>query len=170
MATASIDEDSRLPERPIGALITSIQAVCTIIYFFLLFTFFVLFQVHRVLLYSTGGSFKPPRSKSGAFSKANWGDYDAASQRGTTTTVKRASVFLKRIQGLKDQQWEDIYKTALENHELGKLVDSADGDEQGSDDSNDDELLDPLYDEMPVSPPASPPPASPPPASPPAFD
>jgi hypothetical protein len=69
-----------------------------------------------------------------------------ASQRGGVTIVKRASVFLKRIQGLKDQQWDDIYKIALENHEAAKLVDSVEG---GSGTSDDDELLDPLYDEIP---------------------
>jgi hypothetical protein len=108
------------------------------------------FQVHRVLLYSTEGKFQPPASKRGAFSKANWGDYDVVSQRGTVTTVKRSSVFLKRIQGLKDQQWDDIYKTAMENREggLAKVADSAEG--NGTDASDDDELLDPLYDEIPA--------------------
>jgi hypothetical protein len=101
-------------------------------------------------LYSTEGSFKPPRSKAGAFSKANWGNYDVTSQRGGVTTVKRGSVFLKRIQGLKDQQWDDIYKTALENYEDAKLVDSADGAGSGASDDDDDELLDPLYDEIPA--------------------
>ncbi|KAH9983363.1 hypothetical protein BJV74DRAFT_797447 [Russula compacta] len=73
-------------ERPIGMLITSIQAV------------------HHILLYSTEGTFNLPCSKSGAFSKANWGNYNVVSQKGTVTSVKHASVFLKRIQNLKDQQ------------------------------------------------------------------
>jgi hypothetical protein len=84
--------------------------------------------------------------KAGAFSKANWGDYEVASQRGTVTTVKRASVFLKKIKLLKAQQWDDIYKTALEYHNVAKPAESVD-EEDGSDD--DDELLDPLYDEIP---------------------
>jgi hypothetical protein len=107
------------------------------------------FQVHRVLLYSVKGSFQPPRSKAGVFSKANSGDYNAASQRGVVTTVKRASVFLKRIQGLKDKQWEDIHKAALEHDEAAKLVISAEGNDEG-DTSEEDELLDPLYDEIPA--------------------
>lgn len=96
------------------------------------------------------GTFKPPQSKSGAFSKANWGDYDVLSPRGAAITVKRASVFLKKIQGLKDQQWDDIYKTAREIH--AKRVNSTEDDDEGgeSDTSDEDELLDPLYDEVPT--------------------
>ncbi|KAF8488759.1 hypothetical protein F5888DRAFT_1893246 [Russula emetica] len=132
LATTGIDKESRVNERPIGALITSIQAV------------------HHALLYSMEGTFKPPQSKSGAFSKANWGDYDVLSPRGAAITVKRASVFLKKIQGLKDQQWDDIYKTAREIH--AKRVNSTEDDDEGgeSDTSDDDELLDPLYDEVPT--------------------
>ncbi|KAF8492953.1 hypothetical protein F5888DRAFT_1806402 [Russula emetica] len=132
LATTGINKESRVNERPIGALITSIQAV------------------HRALLYSMEGTFKPPQSKSGAFSKANWGDYDVLSPRGAAITVKRASVFLKKIQGLKDQQWDDIYKTAQEIH--AKRVNSTEDDDEGgeSDTSDDDELLDPLYDEVPT--------------------
>lgn len=102
-------------------------------------------------MYSTKGKFQPPASKPGAFSKANWGDYDVLSQKGTVTTVKRSSVFLKRIEGLKDQQWDDIYKAAMETRE-GGLDDSGDSAEgKGTDASDDDELLDPLYDEIPAS-------------------
>jgi hypothetical protein len=63
------------------------------------------------------------------------------------TTVKRATVFLKRIQGLKDQQWDDIYKTALEDYEAAQLADSVKQGGSGTSD-DDDELLDPLYDEI----------------------
>ncbi|KAF8478815.1 hypothetical protein F5888DRAFT_1642543, partial [Russula emetica] len=140
LATTGIDKESRVNERPIGALITSIQAMRTPL----------LYIVHRALLYSMEGTFKPPQSKSGAFSKANWGDYDVLSPRGAAITVKRASVFLKKIQGLKDQQWDDIYKTAREIH--AKRVNSTEDDDEGgeSDTSDDDELLDPLYDEVPT--------------------
>ena len=72
-----------------------------------------------------------------------------ASQRGGITTVKRAFVFLKRIQGLKDEQWDDIYKIALENHEVANLDDSAEEGGSGTSD-DDDDLLDPLYDEIPA--------------------
>ena len=67
-------------------------------------------------------------------------------------TVKHASVFLKRIQGFKDKQWEDIYKTALESHEHVKQVVSVEciSGEDGPDTSEDDDkLLDPLYDDIP---------------------
>ena len=126
---------------------------CYTLFFFnqltAVFTFF--FQVHRVLLYSTGGKFQPPASKAGAFSKMNWGDFDVVSQRGVVTTVKRSSVFLKRIQGLKDQQWDDIYKAAIENREGdSKRGDSANGNDEGDASDDDDELLDPLYDEIPA--------------------
>ncbi|KAH9980711.1 hypothetical protein BJV74DRAFT_898106 [Russula compacta] len=125
-------------EWPVGALIISIQAACTPLYI-----------VHHALLYSTKGSFNPPRLKPGVFSKANWGNYDVVSQKGTVTAVKCASVFLKRIQALKDQQWIDIYATALENHEMDNEVGSGDdGVRLGT--SSEDELLDPLYDDIPA--------------------
>ncbi|KAH9970147.1 hypothetical protein BJV74DRAFT_799313 [Russula compacta] len=106
-------------------------------------------HVHCALLYSTKGSFNPPRLKPGVFLKANWGDYDVVSQKGTVTAVKHASVFLKRIQALKDQQWIDIYATALENHEMDDEVGSGgDGVRLGT--SSEDELLDSLYDDIPA--------------------
>ncbi|KAH9959515.1 hypothetical protein BJV74DRAFT_799944 [Russula compacta] len=135
LATANIDNNLQLDEWPVGALIISIQAA-------------FLFWVHCALLYSTKGSFNPPRSKPGAFSKANWG-LNVVSQKGTVTAVKHASVFLKRIQALKDQQWIDIYATALENHEMDDEVGSG-GDGVRSGTSSKDELLDPLYDDIPA--------------------
>jgi hypothetical protein len=160
LATTSTDEDCQLDEsagRPIGALVMSIQAVRTVLYIVFLQSIdssvYFFFQVHRVLLHSIEGKFQPPASKAGAFSKVNWGDYDAVSQRGTVTTVKRSSVFLKRIQNLKDQHWDDIYKAAIENCEGGsaKRGNSVEGNDEGTDASDDDdELLDPLYDEIPA--------------------
>jgi hypothetical protein len=96
------------------------------------------------------GTFKLPHSKSGAFSKANWGDCQVVSQQGVMTTVKRASVFLKKIRSLQDQQWKDIHKAAVSmgNNKGAKRVDSAEC-EDGSDSSGDDELFDPLYDKIP---------------------
>ncbi|KAH9980483.1 hypothetical protein BJV74DRAFT_798083 [Russula compacta] len=106
-------------------------------------------HVHCALLYSTKGSFNPPCLKPGAFLKANWGDYNVVSQKGTVTAVKHASVFLKRIQALKDQQWIDIYTTALENHKMDNEVGSGgNGVRLGT--SSEDELLDPLYDDIPA--------------------
>ncbi|KAH9962472.1 hypothetical protein BJV74DRAFT_799774 [Russula compacta] len=106
-------------------------------------------HVHHALLYSTKGSFNPPHLKPGVFSKANWGNYDVVSQKGTVTAVKRASVSLERIQALKDQQWIDIYATALENHEMDDEVGSG-GNGVRSGTSSEDELLDPLYDDIPA--------------------
>jgi hypothetical protein len=96
------------------------------------------------------GVFKPLRSKAGAFSKANWGDYITHTPRGPKT-LKRASVFLKEINKLVDQQWDDIIAAAWDTDEVSKhrlalglgeagVIDDAE--ESSSDDS---ELLDPLY-------------------------
>jgi hypothetical protein len=152
-ATLTVEDEHRIPKRPVGALIMSIQAVCTgFTWISLMLTSHV--QVHRVLLYSIEGTFKPPRAKSGAFSKVNWGDYEAVEsshQRTRSITVKRATVFLNRIQTLKDQQWDDIYKTALENNERIKRINSGEcisEEDNSADESDDDELLDPLYDEI----------------------
>jgi hypothetical protein len=114
----------------------------------------IFFQVHCVLLYSIDGTFKPPHSKAGAFSRANWGDYEKLSKRGAMAVVKRATVFLTKIQGLSDHQWDDIYMAALENNERAKQVDSAEcvsGEDGVSADESedDDELFDPLYDDIP---------------------
>ncbi|KAH9162335.1 hypothetical protein EDB89DRAFT_2079814 [Lactarius sanguifluus] len=54
----TIDAENRVQEKPVGALIYSIQAV------------------HRALLYSVTGTLKLPTDKKSAeFSKTNWGDY-----------------------------------------------------------------------------------------------
>jgi hypothetical protein len=84
------------------------------------------------------------------FSRSNWGDFNVKSQQGATKTVKRASVFLNRIQTLKPQQWNDIYKTALEYDNTGKLVDLVGNEKEDEAASEEDDLLDPLYDEIPV--------------------
>ena len=68
-------------------------------------------------------------------------------------TVKRASVFLKKIKSLKDQQWDDILQAARDTYEGSKprpvLGSSEPGsaDEGEESDGDDDELMDPLYDE-----------------------
>ncbi|KAI0283462.1 hypothetical protein BC826DRAFT_1110208 [Russula brevipes] len=116
LATSSVEDKHRVLERPVGALILSIQVV------------------HRALLYSVEGSFKPLGSNE--------------------TTTKRALVFLKRIMTLKDQQWDDIYKAALVMQEHNKHVDVGERDGDGgiggsSDDDDDDDLFDPLYDDIP---------------------
>lgn len=108
------------------------------------------FQIHHVLLYSIEGSFNPPCSKLDAFLKANWGNYNISSARRASKAVKHVSIFLKRIQGLKDQQWDNIHKATLENHEAAKLADSAEEDCEGYGSDDEDELLDPLYDDIPM--------------------
>ncbi|KAI9442152.1 hypothetical protein H4582DRAFT_2126718 [Lactarius indigo] len=91
----AVDAEDRVQEKPIGALIYSIQAV------------------HRALLYSVTGTLKLPMDKKSAeFSKTNWGDHMLVTPRGEKV-VKRASVFLNKISTLKDQQWDDIFEKAL---------------------------------------------------------
>jgi hypothetical protein len=111
------------------------------------------FQVHRVLLYSKNGRFDPPSLKiSAAFSKANWGDFTATSVRGLEINIKRATLFLKRIEGLKSKQWDDIFTTAVETVKcVGPAENDGEHGEGGlcSSDDDDDELLDPMYDELP---------------------
>ena len=89
LITTGIDEEFQLNEsarRPIGALITSIQAMHTPSYIVFLQSIDhsvylgSFFQVHRILLYSIKGNFQPPALKPGGFSKANWGDYEVLSQ------------------------------------------------------------------------------------------
>ena len=106
-----------------------------------------LLEVHRALLYWVSGTFKSPRSKAGAFSKMNWGDYVVQSARVGGTIVKCSSVFLKRIKSLKDQQWEDIFDAAIEFDETGKQADlTAEPKDTSGGESDESELLDPLYD------------------------
>ncbi|KAH9020816.1 hypothetical protein EDB84DRAFT_1441670 [Lactarius hengduanensis] len=94
----AIDAENHVREKPVGALIYSIQAV------------------HRALLYSVTGTLKLPMDKKSAeFSKTNWGDHMLVTPH-CEKVVKRASVFLNKISTLKDQQWDDIFKRALALH------------------------------------------------------
>jgi hypothetical protein len=105
LVTSGVPKGLRIRERPVGALILSIQAVCL--------PFVVrcpiancMSQVHRALLYSASGTFRPPGSKiEAAFSKQNWGDHSTTMSH---KTVKRHSVFQKRIMGLKDLLRKDL--------------------------------------------------------------
>lgn len=132
----TIDAENRVQEKPVGALIYSIQAV------------------HRALLYSVTGTLKLPTDKKGAeFSKTNWGDHILVTPRDERV-VKRASVFLNKISTLKDQQWDDIFKKALAFHssngkqratkdlevEMKELRGEVDSE------SDDNDLVDPRYD------------------------
>ena len=116
--------------------------------------------MHRALLYSVTGTFKPPTDKKSAeFSKTNWGDHTLVTPRGEKV-VKRASVFLSKISTLKDQQWDDIFEKALvfqsssgKQRAAAKEVDMRDSELVGEaveSESDDDELLDPRYDTVPI--------------------
>ncbi|KAI9434934.1 hypothetical protein H4582DRAFT_2080175 [Lactarius indigo] len=132
-----VDVEDRVQEKPIGALIYSIQAV------------------HRALLYSMTGTLKLPMDKKSAeFSKTNWGDHTLITPRGEKV-VKRASVFLNKISTLKDQQWDDIFKKALAFHSIiGKQwatmrdleVEMTEIKGEVDTESDDNDLLDPRYD------------------------
>ena len=93
------------------------------------------------------GNFKLPSSRAeAAFSKLNWGDHTTTQ---SNKTVKRHSVFQKRIQNLKDQQWDDIISTALEQVDRSLQVNEQKGSEdvEVAEESDDDEdLFDPKYD------------------------
>lgn len=151
LAAENVEEDHRVVQSPAGALVMSIQAVSRLVTSFRVQLADVQFQVHRALLYSVEGSFNPPRSKAGAFSKANWGDYSTQSQHGLQT-VKRASVFMKKIKTLKEQQWNDIIQAARDTYEGNKPRLAPSAGEPGSEvevqesDGDDEELMDPLYD------------------------
>jgi hypothetical protein len=152
----TVDAEHRVQEKPIGALIYSIQAVR-----FHSITLSVLTygQVHRALLYSVTGTLKLPTDKKSAeFSKTNWGDHSLVTPRGEKV-MKRASVFLKRISTLKDPQWDDIFNKALafqvtlgKQRAMAKEVETRDSELVGDVDeseSDDYDLLDPRYDDVP---------------------
>ncbi|KAI0251374.1 hypothetical protein BJV78DRAFT_1282636 [Lactifluus subvellereus] len=134
----AINTEDRVQEKPVGALIYSIQAV------------------HRALLYSVTGTLKPPMDKKNAeFSKTNWGDYMLVTPRGEKA-VKRASIFLNKISTLKDQQWDDIFDKALAFRSiLGKQratareVEMKEPIGEVDSESDDADLLDPRYDVIP---------------------
>ncbi|KAG5650380.1 hypothetical protein H0H81_012432, partial [Sphagnurus paluster] len=129
-----IPANFRVEQEPIGALILSIQAV------------------HWALLYSTTSTFSPTDRKSGEFSKANWGDCTVELMDGKMKNLKWASVFLKRVKGLKEAQWLGIRNAALATQERGKaipkpIMELEDGDEE----SDNDKLYDPMYDSSAVT-------------------
>ncbi|GLB37951.1 hypothetical protein LshimejAT787_0410020 [Lyophyllum shimeji] len=129
----SLPNQYRVQEPPIGALILAIQAV------------------HRALLYSINGTFTAPARKGDReFSKQNWGDCKVESANGKIRTLKRSTVFLKRIKNLSDVQWADIKQAALNMQRGPPPQKAVTLDEEGSDGEpsadDDDELRDPRYD------------------------
>jgi hypothetical protein len=115
-----------------------------------MFTHF--FQVNCALLYSRNGTFEPPSTKNdAAFSRANWGDFKVKSVQGLKMKVKHVTLFLKRIQVLKPEQWDNIFKTVTESVKQVGTVES-DGEHQKGGlctcDDNDNKLLDPMYNEL----------------------
>ncbi|KAF8274734.1 hypothetical protein EI94DRAFT_1794040 [Lactarius quietus] len=134
----SVDTNICVQEKPIGALIYSIQAV------------------HCALLYSVTRTLKLPMDKKSAkFSKTNWGDHTLVTPHGEMV-IKCASIFLSKISTLKDLQWDNIFNKVLafqvtirkqctmareaEVVQVGEVVES---------DSDDHKLLDPHYDTVP---------------------
>jgi hypothetical protein len=94
-----------------------------------------------MLLYSVTGNFKLPGLRAeAAFSKLNWGNHTTMQ---SNKTVKCHSVFQKRIQYLKDQQWDDIISTALEQVDHSLQVNEQKGSEdvEMEEESDDDEDL-----------------------------
>ncbi len=107
--------------------------------------------MHRALLYSISGAFELPSDKKSAeFSKTNWGDYTLITPHGNKV-IKRASVFLKTIKNLKEEQWADIFKVALSFRTTGlagkKAVQEAKTEMLSAEqtESDGDELVDPRY-------------------------
>jgi len=127
-----IDEADRVPKRPVGALILAVQAV------------------HRALIYWLTGRLEvPPDKKSAEFSKTNWGDYILIDPRGNRK-VKRASVYLRTINNLREQQWADILKVSLSFQPSGKQKTRIIKDEEPiSETESEDDLVDPRYDVVP---------------------
>jgi hypothetical protein len=95
------------------------------------------------------GTFEPPSSKlKGAFSKQNWGDHSTTRTQRGHENVRRHSVFQKRIQNLKDKQWDDIFANALVLSERSHGREQKDSEDVESMEESDDgdELFDPKYD------------------------
>jgi hypothetical protein len=93
----------------------------------------------------------PLDKKSAEFSKTNWGDYTLITPRGNKV-IKRASVFLKTIKSLKEEQWADIFKVTLSFRTTGlggkKAVQEAETETlstEQTEESDGEELVDPHY-------------------------
>ena len=64
--------------------------------------------------------------------------------------TKRATVFLKTIEKLKDKQWDDIYKAALALHQAEPVTLLKQDQEEATEGESDGEVLaDPMYDDVP---------------------
>ena len=103
-------------------------------------------------MYSISGKFTTPPDKKGAeFSKTNWGNYELYMLHGSKVFVKCATTFLKKINSLKDEQWDDIFKAALSFQATGKqpkTVKEDEGQLSETDTNEEDELMDPQYNEV----------------------
>ena len=67
--------------------------------------------------------------------------------QGERTLFKRASVFLKSIKALKEEQWNDIFKVAMlfQTKRSSKLADESDEEKSEMDLDEYDELVDLCY-------------------------
>ncbi|KAI0080516.1 hypothetical protein K474DRAFT_1657648 [Panus rudis PR-1116 ss-1] len=122
---------------PIGALILSIQAV------------------ERALSFFKTGEKKIPNASAGHFSVDNWGDHTVIVD-GKPKKVKRATQYVKTLQGWKKEKWEEYKKAAGEHCEeshrkrAGVIVIDEDEDEV-AEDSDDDFIVQSDTDEPEVA-------------------
>ena len=64
--------------------------------------------------------------------------------------VKRASVYLRTINNLRDEQWTDILKVSLSFQQSGKQKSRVIKDEEAiSETESEEDLIDPRYDVVP---------------------
>ena len=104
--------------------------------------------MHRALLYSVTGTFTlPPDKRASKFSKTNWDDRSFKNPQGERTFFKRASVFLKSIKALKEEQWNDIFEVAMsfQTKRSSKSVNESEEEISETDSDEYDELVDPRY-------------------------
>ncbi|KAF8167641.1 hypothetical protein B0H34DRAFT_854546 [Crassisporium funariophilum] len=104
-SSANVNDIHTISTKPRGALMYAVQAV------------------HRALLFSVTGEFKPPKGgKEFHFSQVNWGNIPTetveADGKKKRKLTKRASIFKVTIQNLSDRHWEAILEGATEY--LGK--------------------------------------------------
>lgn len=109
-----IPENARSKERPVGALVLSIQAVCKLIHPLFITHYFL--KVERALkLYATG---KRASAKAANlwFSKDNWGDI-IKYEDGQARQIRRATKYLKVINDFDDERWSLILNSAKEHYQ-----------------------------------------------------
>ena len=99
-------------------------------------------------MYSTTGKFLPPSGKASSFSHENWGDYEIPNGKGGHKLKWRSTLYLKKVDSLKDNHWKSIMdqaavfmgkrKTPAKQEEVDEVV--VDDDEE-----EEDVLYDPMF-------------------------